>query len=92
MEAFRDKVTGGSMDAITALTAGGGVGGFGYMVAQRFLPFSLGNANMWAALVGFIVMLGLNFYMKKNPGAKWAQQFGMTIAMFIGMVVGAFFL
>ena len=47
---------------------------------------------MWAALVGFIVMLGLNFYMKKNPGAKWAQQFGMTIAMFIGMVVGAFFL
>ena len=92
MEVIRDKVTGGSMDAIVALTAGGGMGGFGYMVAQRFLPFKIDNANMWAALVGFIVMWGINVYMKKNPKAKWAQQFGMTIAMFLGMVAGTFFL
>lgn len=91
METFRDKVTGGNMDAVVALTAGGGVGGFGYMVAQRFLPFSLKSANMWSALVGFIVMMGFNFYIKKT-NAKWAQQFGMTISMFLGMVAGAFFL
>lgn len=92
MEVFRDKVTGGNMDAIVALTAGGGMGGFGYMVAQRFLPFSAGNPNMWSALVGFIIMWCMNVYMKKNPNAKWAQQFGMTISMFIGMAAGAFFL
>lgn len=92
MEVFRAKVTGGSMDALSALTAGGGMGGFGYMVAQRMIPFSFKSANMWSALVGFIIMLGLNFYMKKNPTAKWAKQFGMTIAMFAGMIAGAFFL
>ncbi len=91
MEAFRDKVTGGNVNALTALTAGGGVGGFGYMVAQRFLPFSLTNANMWAALVGFAVMFGLTMHGKKS-GAKWVAQFGMTIAMIAGMVVGTFFL
>ena len=92
MEVIRDKVTGGSMDAIVALTAGGGMGGFGYMVAQRFLPFKIDNANMWAALVGFIVMWGINVYMKKNPKAKWAKQFGMIMAMFLGMVAGTLFL
>lgn len=91
MEAFRDKVTGGNVNALTALTAGGGVGGFGYMVAQRFLPFSLTNPNMWAALVGFAVMFSLTLYGKKS-GAKWVAQFGMTIAMIAGMVVGTFFL
>ena len=92
METFRDKVTGGNMDAVVALTAGGGVGGFGYMVAQRCLPFNLQSADMWSAVVGFVVMWLFNIYMKKKPDAKWAQQFGMTIAMFCGMVVGAFFL
>lgn len=91
METFRDKVTGGNFEAVTALTAGGGVGGFGYMVAQRFLPFNIGNANMWAAIVGFVVMMGFNVYIGKT-NAKWAQQFGMTISMFLGMVAGAFFL
>ncbi|MBR0131394.1 MAG: DUF5058 family protein [Firmicutes bacterium] len=96
METFRDKVTGGSMDSVVALTAGGGVGGFGYMFFQRV--FNTGaqlinpaNPNMWSAIAGFCVMLFFNFYIKKT-GAKWAQQFGMTIAMFAGMLVGTFFL
>jgi hypothetical protein len=91
METLRDKVTGGNMDAVIALTAGGGVGGFGYMVAQRMMPFGATNANMWSAIAGFIVMLFMNFYIQKTK-AKWAQQFGMTIAMFAGMIVGSFFL
>ena len=36
-------------------------------------------------------MMGFSAYIKKTQ-AKWAQQFGMTIAMFLGMVAGAFFL
>ena len=91
MESLRDKVTGGNCDAVVALTAGGGDGGFGYMGAQRFLPFNIKSANMWSAIVGFLVMLGMSAYIKKTQ-AKWAQQFGMTIAMFLGMVAGAFFL
>ena len=89
METFRDKVTGGSMDAVVALTAGGGVGGFGYMVAQRMINAS--KSNFVAALAGFIIMSLLNVYIQKTH-AKWAQQFGMTIAMFGGMLCGAFFL
>ncbi|MEA4919618.1 MAG: DUF5058 family protein [Clostridiaceae bacterium] len=91
MESFRDKVTGGNMDALVSLTAGGGVGGFGYMVAQRLLPLNLKSANMWSAIVGFAVMWCMNIIIKKT-GARWAQQFGMTIAMFLGMVAGSFFL
>lgn len=91
MEAFRDKVTGGNVNSLQALTAGGGVGGFGYMVAQRFLPFSLTNANMWAALVGFLVMFSLTLYRNKT-GAKWVAQFGMTISMIAGMLAGTIFL
>lgn len=91
MEAFRDKVTGGNMNSLTALTAGGGVGGFGYMVAQRFLPFSLTNANMWAAIGGFVVYFALALYGRKSK-AKWVAQFGMTIAMIAGMLAGTIFL
>lgn len=91
MEAFRDKVTGGNMNSLTALTAGGGVGGFGYMVAQRFLPFSLTNANMWAAIGGFVVYFALALYGRKSK-AKWVAQFGMTISMIAGMLAGTIFL
>lgn len=94
MDSFRTKVTGGNADAIVALTAGGGMGGFGYMVCQRTMYKSYGPsqlANTAAALVGFAVMWCFNIYIKKT-NAKWAQQFGMTIAMFVGMIAGAIFL
>lgn len=94
MDSFRTKVTGGNADAIVALTAGGGMGGFGYMVCQRTMYKSYGPSqisNTVAAVVGFAVMWGFNIYIKKT-NAKWAQQFGMTIAMFLGMAAGAIFL
>ncbi|MBQ9924722.1 MAG: DUF5058 family protein [Clostridia bacterium] len=55
------------------------------------MPFSLTNANMWAALVGFLVMFSLTLYRNKT-GAKWVAQFGMTIAMIAGMLAGTIFL
>ena len=84
------------MDSVVALTAGGGVGGFGYMFFQRVFAnaqqlINPTNPNMWSAITGFVVMLLMNIYIKKTH-AKWAQQFGMTIAMFTGMIVGSFFL
>ena len=89
MEMLRDKIAGGSMDSIQALTAGGGIGGFAYMVAQRCIPFNPMSSNLWAVVASAVFTLWLNTYMKKNPTAKWAQQFGMTISMFFGMAVGA---
>ena len=89
MEVLRDKIAGGSMDAVQALTAGGGIGGFAYMVAMRCLPFNPMSSNLWACVAAGAFTLWLNMYMKKNPTAKWAQQFGMTISMFFGMAVGA---
>lgn len=92
MEVLRDKIAGGSMDAVEALTAGGGVGGFAYMVAMRCLPFNPLSSNMWACIGALVFTVCLNMYMKKNPTAKWAQQFGMTLSMFFGMAVGAIFI
>lgn len=92
MEMLRDKIAGGSMDAVEALTAGGGVGGFAYMVAMRCLPFNAMSSNMWACIGALVFTVCLNIYMKKNPTAKWAQQFGMTLSMFFGMAVGAIFI
>lgn len=89
MEWLRDKITGGSMDAVAALTAGGGIGGFAYMVSMRVLPFNPKSSNLWAVLAASAFTVWLNLYMRKHPGAKWAQQFGMTISMFLGMAVGA---
>ena len=94
MDDFRSKVTGGSSEAIVALTAGGGMGGFGYMVCQRAMYTSYGPsqiANAVAALVGLVVMWFMQTYIQKTD-AKWAKQFGMTIAMFLGMIAGAIFL
>lgn len=91
MEVVRDKVTGGKFAVMAALTAGGALGAFGYLVAQRFIPFKIGSANMWSAVVGFVVMWGINIIIKKT-NAKWAKQFGISIAMFAGMAVGTFLL
>lgn len=89
MEVLRDKIAGGSMDTVAALTAGGGIGGFSYMVSMRCIPFNIKSSNLWAVLASAAFTVWLNLYMKKNPESKWAQRFGMTISMFFGMSVGA---
>jgi hypothetical protein len=89
MGTFRDKVAGGSKVVLTVIAAAGGMGAFGYQVWNRAIP--IGTAQTWAVLGSFVVMSLLTYYSKKT-GSSWARQFGITISMIAGLIVGSFFL
>lgn len=95
MGVLRDKVAGNSQAALGAIAVGGGLGAFSYQCFTRILPgvnkIDLGSAQLWSIIAGFVLMCLLNMYGNKTK-AKWVAQFGMTIAMIGGMLVGACFM
>ena len=88
MDVLRAKASGGSPEKLALISAGGTMGAFSYMTFDRAFPL---NVQTYAAVIGFVVMFVLISYGKKS-GAKWPAKWGMTIAMFAGMLGGAFFL
>lgn len=92
MGKLRDKVAGGSEAALAVIAVAGGMGAFAYQCFTRLLPgvnsVDLGSDQVWALVGGFIIMLCLSIYGQKKK-AKWVSQFGMTIAMVGGMLIGA---
>ena len=88
MDVLRAKASGGSPEKLAIISAGGTMGAFSYMTFVRAFPL---NVQTYAAVIGFVVMFVLISYGKKS-GAKWPAKWGMTIAMFAGMLGGAFFL
>ena len=94
MGILRDKVAGSNSAKLAVISTGGGMGAFGYQCFDRAFPLlsngSL-NAQTAAVVVGGICMAALALYVKKS-NAGWAKKFGMTIAMIVGMIGGAFFL
>lgn len=99
MGVFRDKIAGGNMGALSAIASGGGLGAFSYQCWTRalaitpgnFTLFNFKNPQLWSLMAGMVTMLAIGSYAKKS-NAKWAKQFGMTIAMVVGMCVGAIFM
>lgn len=95
MGKLRDKVAGNSEAALAVIAVAGGLGAFAYQCFTRILPgvnkIDFGSAQLWSIIAGFVVMMALGLYGKKSK-AKWVSQFGMTIAMIIGMLVGAIFM
>lgn len=88
MDVLRAKASGGSPEKLAIISAGGTMGAFSYMTFDRAFPLTV---QTYAAVIGFVVMFVLISYGKKS-GAKWPAKWGMTIAMFAGMLGGAFFL
>lgn len=88
MDVLREKASGGSPEKLAIISAGGTMGAFSYMTFDRAFPL---NVQTYAAVIGFVIMLALTLYGKKS-GAKWPSKWGMTIAMFAGMLGGAFFM
>ncbi len=88
MDVLREKASGGSPEKLAIISAGGTMGAFSYMTFDRAFPL---NVQTYAAVIGFVVMFVLISYGKKS-GAKWPAKWGMTIAMFAGMLGGAFFM
>ena len=89
MGVLRDKVAGNNTAKMAVISTGGGMGAFGYQCFDRAFP--LFTAQTAAVIIGFVVTAGLAIYAAKS-NAGWAKKFGMTIAMIVGMVGGAFFL
>ena len=81
--------------ALGAIAVGGGLGAFAYQCFTRILPgvnkIDIASPQLWAIVAGFAIMCVLNVYGHKSK-AKWVAQFGMTIAMIGGMLVGACFM
>ncbi len=92
---LRDKVAGSNSAKIAVISIGGGLGAFGYQSFDRLYSVTKGavgfDAQTVAVLAGFAAMLAIGLYGKKH-NVSWAKKFGMTIAMIVGMVVGALFL
>lgn len=97
MGKLRDKAAGGSSAALGVIAVAGGLGGIGYLAFSRAVvissePFHVSFSADTAAVVGAcIIFILLNLYGKKS-GASWVKEFGITIGMFGGMIVGAFFI
>lgn len=92
MGKLRDKVAGGSEAALSVIAVAGGMGAFGYQCFNRMLPgtnsIDFSSDQFWALIGGFVIMLCLSLYGQKKK-TKWISQFGMTIAMIGGMLIGA---
>lgn len=95
MGTLRDKVAGSNSAKIAVISIGGGLGAFGYQSFDRFYSVANGavrfDAQTVAVIAGFAAMAAIGVYGKKH-NSGWAKKFGMTIAMLVGMAVGAFFL
>lgn len=89
MGSLRDKIAGNSKAALGVIAAAGGMGAFGYQTWTRAVPAF--TAQTWTAIAGFAIMVLMNVIYNKTK-KPWAKQFGITIAMVGGMVVGSFFL
>ena len=89
MGTLRDKIAGNSKAALGVIAAAGGMGAFGFQTWSRAIPAF--TAQTWTAIAGFAIMVLMNtLYNKTKKG--WMKQFGITLAMVGGMVVGSFFL
>lgn len=89
MGKFRDKIAGDNKAALGIIASAGGLGAFAYQCFNRVIPLkSFISPDLWALVGGFIIMLLIGLYGNKK-NSKWAKQFGMTIAMVGGMIIGS---
>ena len=86
--AISDKISHGSATRVAVLSAGGAIGAYAHLVFDKILPASGASAdggNIIASVVSFLITAVLTIYGKKAQKA-WCSKWGMTIAMFAGMI------
>lgn len=84
-----EKISKGSATRVAILSAGGALGAYAYLVFDKALPAagsSINVGNIIAIVVSFAVQAALTIYGKKSK-KSWCSKWGMTIAMFSGMIV-----
>jgi hypothetical protein len=90
LETVRHKFSGGKSEMVPIVAAGGMIGAFTYLSLDRVIPFSLANKGALAAIAGFVCMAVFTLHAKKS-GSRWADEWGVTISMFVGMAVAVIF-
>lgn len=89
MEKLRQKVGGGDDVWLGLITSGASIGLFGYMASQHYLKLvtiSFANPAAWACIAGTIAMFICMKFASKLPVLR---EYGLGIAIVVGIIVGA---
>lgn len=86
MEGLRQKVGGGDDVWMGLITLSASIGLFGYMASQYYNKIVVDPAQAWSCIAGSIVMVACVKLSKKMP---WLKEYGLGIAIVLGIVVGA---
>ena len=86
MESLRQKVGGGDEVWLGLITCSASIGLFGYMASQYYNKIVVDPAQAWSCIAGSIVMVACVKLSKKMP---WLKEYGLGIAIVLGIVVGA---
>ena len=86
MESLRQKVGGGDEVWLGLITCSASIGLFGYMASQYYNKIVVDPAQAWSCIAGTVVMVACVKFSKKMP---WLKEYGLGIAIVIGIVVGA---
>lgn len=80
------KVGGGDEVWLGLITCSASIGLFGYMASQYYNKIVVDPAQAWSCIAGTVVMVACVKFSKKMP---WLKEYGLGIAIVIGIVVGA---
>lgn len=86
METLRQKVGGGDDVWMGLIGLSASIGLFGYMASQYYIRIVSVPAQAWACIAGTIVMVVCVKLAKK---ASWLKEYGLGIAIVLGIVAGA---
>lgn len=79
-------VGGGDEVWLGLITCSASIGLFGYMASQYYNKIVVDPAQAWSCIAGTVVMVACVKLSKKMP---WLKEYGLGIAIVIGIVVGA---
>lgn len=88
LDTLRLKIVGGKEALIPVVSAAAMIGAFSYLTMDQV--FTYDTKRIVAVVAGFIIM-SILCYFEKKKNLKWTKEWGITIAMFVGMFVAIFF-
>lgn len=87
MEKMRNVLAGGKEALVPIISVAAMLGAFAYMNADTILDWNNGTI---AGLAGFFSMTVFVTLSKKN-NIQWLKEWGLSLAIFVGIIVGSFF-
>ncbi|MBU5438707.1 DUF5058 family protein [Tissierella sp. MSJ-40] len=85
MDKLTKVLANGKKAMVPIISAGAMLGAFAYFNADRILGF---DAGALACISGLVLMM-IIVYIQKKKNITWLREWGLTIAMFGGMLIGS---